>query len=58
MSKQKKPKRKGGDTTKASQRIFYRRPRDMFAEFMWSGPGFVFAVLVFGAHVIFIHMFG
>lgn len=55
--KRKKTKRKGGNTAKASDRIFYRRPSIMLAEFLWSGPGLVVAVLLYGASAIFIHMF-
>ena len=55
--KRKKTKRKGGNTAKASDRIFYRKPSIMFAEFLWSGPGLVVAVLLYGASAIFIHMF-
>ena len=55
--KSKRVKRKGGDTTKASDRVFYRKPSVMFFEFLWSGPGLVAAVLLYGASAIFIHMF-
>jgi len=52
-----KSKRKGGNTAKASDRIFYRKPSIMLAEFLWSGPGLVVAVLLYGCGAIFIHFF-
>ena len=55
--KRKKTKRKGGNTAKASDRIFYRKPSIMLAEFLWSGPGLVVAVLLYGTMAIFIHAF-
>ena len=54
--KRKKPKRKA-NTEKASSRIFYRKPSVMFFEFLWSGPGLVVAVLLYGCSAIFIHAF-
>ena len=55
--KRKKPKKRNFNTEQASSRIFYRKPSIMFAEFMWSGPGLVVAVLLYGASAIFIHFF-
>ena len=52
-----KTKRKGGNTAKASDRVFYRKPSIMFFEFLWSGPGLVVAVLLYGTMAIFIHAF-
>jgi len=55
--KRRKTKRKGGNTAKASDRVFYRKPSIMLAEFLWSGPGLVVAVLLYGCAAIFIHFF-
>lgn len=57
MSKKRKKTKRKANTEKASSRIFYRRPSVMLAEFLWSGPGLVVAVLLYGASAIFIHLF-
>ena len=56
MAKKRKRSKRTYNTAKASDRIFYRRPSVMFFEFLWSGPGLVVAVLLYGASAIFIHM--
>jgi len=53
-----KSKRKGGDTTKASQRIFYRDPWLMIHDAVFSAPGLVISILLFGWSVVFIKIFG
>ena len=57
MSKKRKKTKRNYNTKPASDRIFYRKPSIMLAEFFWSGPGLVVAVLMYGAGAIFIHMF-
>ena len=57
MSKKRKKTKRKANTEKASSRIFYRKPSVMLAEFFWSGPGLVVAVLLYGASAIFIHLF-
>lgn len=60
-----KPKRKAphGRTEKASSRIFYRKPSEMFAEFMYSGAGLTtlplmaLGLVAFLWHVSFIKTF-
>ena len=57
MTKKRKKTKRNYNTKPASDRIFYRKPSIMLAEFLWSGPGLVVAVLLYGASAIFIHMF-
>lgn len=57
MSKKRKKTKRKSNTEKASSRIFYRKPSVMLAEFLWSGPGLVVAVLLYGCAAIFIHAF-
>jgi len=57
VSKKRKKTKRNYNTKPASDRIFYRKPSIMLAEFFWSGPGLVVAVLMYGAGAIFIHMF-
>lgn len=57
MSKKRKKTKRNYNTKPASDRIFYRRPSVMLAEFLWSGPGLVVAVLLYGCSAIFIHAF-
>jgi hypothetical protein len=55
--KRRKTKRKGGNTAKASGRIFYRKPSLMLSDFLWSGTGLSFVPLAFLAGTLFIfHM--
>jgi phage antirepressor YoqD-like protein len=64
VSKRRKNTKRKANTEKASNRIFYRRPSVMFAEFIFSGAGLTFAPLAIGAatlfmwHVAFIKIFG
>ena len=57
MSKKRKKTKRNYNTKPASDRIFYRKPSVMFFEFLWSGPGLVVAVLLYGCSAIFIHAF-
>ena len=57
MSKKRKNPKRNYNTKPASDRIFYRKPSIMLAEFLWSGPGLVVAVLLYGTMAIFIHAF-
>lgn len=57
MAKKRRRTKRNFNTEPASSRIFYRRPSVMFFEFLWSGPGLVVAVLLYGCSAIFIHAF-
>jgi len=57
VSKRRKKTKRNFNTEPASNRIFYRKPSVMFFEFLWSGPGLVVAVLLYGCSAIFIHAF-
>ena len=57
MSKKRKSKKSKGPALKASDRVFYRNPWVMFAEFAFSAPGMILAVLIFGFSVAFISLF-
>jgi hypothetical protein len=57
MAKKRKRTKRNFNTEPASNRIFYRKPSIMFFEFLWSGPGLVVAVLLYGTMAIFIHAF-
>lgn len=52
-----KPRKKGGDTKKASQRIFYRDPWIVIHDAIFSAPGLVISILLFGWSVVFIKLF-
>lgn len=54
MSKRRKRTKRNFNTEPASNRIFYRKPSIMLAEFIFSGAGLTFAPLAIGAAVIFI----
>ena len=57
MAKRRKKSKRTYNTKPASDRVFYRKPSVMFFEFLWSGPGLVVAVLLYGCSAIFIHAF-
>ena len=63
MAKKRKKTKRNYNTKPASDRIFYRRPSIMLAEFMCSGAGLTivplafFAAAIFLSHVCFIHAF-